>query len=126
MIGLKITVNGKLYATIGQEDWSVLSACISATRPKVPEDSEEHIQCNLGGLSRPNPEGVAYHFRWRELVLKPGDTVEIGVVETSEVDTPEKRFRSDKEVQENPYTEEEWREMRYQDYLELKKEFEIT
>ena len=33
-------------------------------------------------------------------------------------------LRSDKEVQENPYTEDEWRDMKYRDYLELKKEFE--
>jgi len=31
---------------------------------------------------------------------------------------------SDKAVQENPFTEEELKEMRRQDYLELKKEFE--
>jgi hypothetical protein len=35
-----------------------------------------------------------------------------------------KRFRSDHEVQENPFTEEEMREMRYNDYLNLKEEFE--
>ena len=56
--------------------------------------------------------------------LAVGDKVEIEVVETIEIDQPKKRFRSDHEVQEDPFTEEEAREMRYQDYLELKKEFE--
>ncbi len=126
MIALKIIVNGDLYATIGQEDWSVLTAGVAATRPKQPKDSEEDIRFNLGGLSRPNADGISHHFRWRELGLKSGDHVAIEVVETAEVDPPIKRFRSDREVQENPFTEEEWREMRYQDYLELKKEFENT
>jgi hypothetical protein len=32
--------------------------------------------------------------------------------------------RSDKEAQDYPYTEEEYRAFRYQDYLKLKAEFE--
>jgi hypothetical protein len=126
MIALKIIVNGQLYTTIGQEDWSVLTAGVAATRPDGPNDIGENIRFNLGGLSRPNSEGIIHHFRWRELNLKPGDNVAIEVVETAEVDHPLKRYRSDREVQENPFTEEEWREMRYKDYLELKNEFENT
>ena len=56
--------------------------------------------------------------------LSVGDKVQVEVVETIDIDKPKKRFRSDNEVQEDPFTEEEAREMRYQDYLELKKEFE--
>ena len=48
----------------------------------------------------------------------------VTVVDTDHPDPPTKRYRSDKEVQENPFTEEELKEMRRQDYLELKKEFE--
>lgn len=50
--------------------------------------------------------------------------MEVEVIETDDITEPRKRFRSDHQVQEDPFTEEEAREMRYQDYLELKKEFE--
>jgi hypothetical protein len=48
------------------------------------------------------------------------------VVDTLEVDEPKNRYRSDAEHQENPFTEEEWRDMRYKDYLQLKAEFEAN
>lgn len=37
---------------------------------------------------------------------------------------PKKRYHSDSNVQENPFTEDEIREIRYQDYLALNAEFE--
>ncbi|MCF1458541.1 MAG: hypothetical protein LPH21_13565 [Shewanella sp.] len=126
MIALKIIVNGKYCATAGQEDWSVLASHVSATRPPPDKDGEETIRFSVGGLSQFNEEGIAHHFRWKEINLEPGDKVEVEVTETAEVDPPVKRYRSDSEVQEDPFTEEEMREMRYQDYLELRKEFENT
>lgn len=53
-----------------------------------------------------------------------GDKVEIEIVSTEDVTPPMKRYRSDREVQESPFTEDEECEMRYENYLELKKEFE--
>ena len=50
----------------------------------------------------------------------------VEIVDTDEIDAPVKRYRSDQEVQENPFTDEEWREMRYNDYLQLKEEFEVN
>jgi len=75
-------------------------------------------------MTKDNEEGIAHHFRWPRVPLKIGSTVRVTVVEVDSVDLPVKRYRADKEVQENPFTEEEMREMRYQDYLALKKEFE--
>ncbi len=40
-------------------------------------------------------------------------------------DQPIKRYRSDNEVQESPFTEVEWKEIRRKDYESLKKEFEL-
>jgi hypothetical protein len=50
--------------------------------------------------------------------------VTIRLIETETPDEPKRRHRSDHEVQELPYTVEEMRQMRYEDYLMLKAEFE--
>ncbi len=74
----------------------------------------DFVRYSVGGLSKPNSNGVCHHFRWPELDLSVGDKVQIEVVETTDIDQPKKRFRSDHEVQEDPFTEEEAKEMRYQ------------
>ena len=124
MIAYKIYVNGKYVVTAGQVDWSVLAMHISATRNKEESPSAGYVRYSVGGLSQKNSEGFSQHFRWSEIDLKVGDKVEVEVIETIEISEPKKRYRSDHEVQEDPFTDEEGKEMRYQDYLELKKEFE--
>ncbi len=103
---------------------SILHTSILASKGNTERGVDGYIRLSLGGLSHKNEEGFIEHFRWKDLDLQTEDIVEIEVVETDTIDPPTKRFRSDKEVQESPYTEDEWREMKYQDYLELKKEFE--
>jgi hypothetical protein len=49
--------------------------------------------------------------------------VVVTLVDTTAPDAPFKRYRSDRDVQEDPFTVDEIREMRLQTYLELKKEF---
>lgn len=83
-----------------------------------------YIEVSSGGLALPNDEGIRYHFRWPKFELKVGSVVTIEVVETTDPTPPKKRYRSDAAVQENPFTEHEMREMRYQEYLALKAEFE--
>ncbi len=72
----------------------------------------------------PDDENIRYHFRWPRLDLEVGSVVTIEVIESEEPTPPKKRYRSDAEVQENSFTDDEIREMRYQDYLALKAEFE--
>ena len=62
--------------------------------------------------------------RYENAPLKIGSIVTIRIIDTNDVDQPKKRYRSDSEAQESPYTEEEWQNMKYQDYLSLKVEFE--
>ncbi len=124
MIALKVYINGEHIVTAGQDDWTVLAAHISASRGKDEELSFGDLRYSVGGLSKENAEGFGQHFRWPGRDLTVGDKIEIEIVDTQEITEPAKRYRSDSKVQENPYTEEEWKEMRYQDYLELKKEFE--
>lgn len=124
MLAYKIKVNGKHVVTASQDDWSVLSIHISANRNSGERGTDGYVRLSSGGLSKENEKGFCHHFRWSERVLDVGDKVEVEIVDVNQVDSPKKRYRSDREVQESPFTDEEWREMRYKDYLELKKEFE--
>ena len=124
MISFKVKRNRKLIFTIGQEDTSILHANMLVSQGNLERGAEDYIRLSCGGLSHETEKGHPEHFRWKDQALNIGDTIEIEIVETDEIDPPIKRYRSDKDVQENPFTEEEIREMRYQDYLELKKQFE--
>ena len=123
MIGLKIRVNGDLQYVVGQEDVSILHSNVVVSRDNAERDVDDYIRLNTSGLSQDTVKGYPEHFRWKDRNLEVGDVVEIEIVETDEVDAPVKRYRSDHEAQENPFTDEEIREMRYNDYLQLKEEF---
>ena len=123
MIAYRVLINGKLVATIGQPDMSVLNAGVVTSRGNEERGIDDRIRLPLGGLSHVAKDGYPRHFRWKDYLLTVGDKVEIEIIESDDVDAPIKRFRSDKIVQENPFTDEEIREMRYKDYIELKKEF---
>lgn len=124
MLAIKVYLNDEYLVTAGQKDWSVLAAHVNLLRRTEETSSEGSARYSIGGLSQINAEGYGQHFRWSERSLKVGDKIHFEIVETNDISEPIKRFRSDKFVQENPFTEEEMRDMRYQDYLELKKEFE--
>ncbi len=125
MLALRIYINGEYVVTAGQEDWCVLAMHLSATR-REDAVTDRNLRFSVGGLSKLNEQGFRQHFRWQERELTEGDKVEIEIVESEEVTEPKKRFRSDHEVQESSFTDEEAKEMRYQDYLELKKEFDVS
>lgn len=124
MIALKIRLNGDYVVVAGQPDMSILSSHITVSRGNSERGTDDHIRLAAHGLSHDTDKGFPEHFRWKEHELKVGDLVEIEIVESDQIDSPVKRYRSDREVQENPFTEEEIREMRYQTYLELREEFE--
>jgi hypothetical protein len=124
MIAIKIRVNGDLLYVIGQEDVSILNSNLVISRDNSERDVDDYIRLNAGGLSQDTDKGYPEHFRYKSQNLQVGDVVEMEIVDTKKIDAPEKRYRSDQEVQENPFTNEECREMRYNDYLQLKEEFE--
>jgi hypothetical protein len=123
MIAFEVEVDGEKLAVAGAEDWAVLSFHLNATRSDASEHPFGHLRTGVGGLSLPNENGASHHFRWKDRDLKIGSRVLVTVVETDAPHPPVKRYRSDSTVQEDPFTEEEAREMRLRDYLELKKEF---
>jgi hypothetical protein len=124
VLAFKIVLNGKRVATIGQEDMSILTTTVVGSRGNQENEVDDYVRLNLGGMSHELPEGFCQHYRWKNRNLNVGDRIEIEILETNEIDPPIKRYRSDHQVQEDPFTEEEARDLRYQDYVELKKEFE--
>jgi len=127
MLAFEVEVDGEPFARAGVEDWAVLSLIVTAGRGRRPGTrGEPHLSLHLGGLTLPDSEGVSHHVRWGEPenILAIGSQITLRVIDNEAIDPPRRRHRSDREVQEPLYTEEEERELRHRDYLELKKEFE--
>jgi len=122
MFAFEISVNGTSTLLAGVEDWCSLSAILTAKRAR-DQNSVDDFDLYVGGLVLPDIEGH-HHVRWVRQHLAMGDEVTIRLVEVPEADAPKNRFRSDKNVQENPFTEEEIYEMQKEEYLRLKKIFE--
>lgn len=74
-------------------------------------------------MSKPDQEGIRHDARWGERRLEVGSKVTVTVVEVDSADEPIKRYRVSTTIPANPYTEDEMREMRRRDHLELKQEF---
>ncbi|MEM6554810.1 MAG: hypothetical protein AAF642_02985 [Pseudomonadota bacterium] len=123
MLAFKVTVNGEQVGVCGFEDWAVLSAHVSAGRGDRNEVLDG-VRLHVGGLERGSGEGPAHHLRFIGKLLQIGDKVLFEIVDTDDVMTPLKRFRSDHEVQESPFTDEEVERMERETYEELKAKFE--
>jgi hypothetical protein len=128
MLALQVEVDSQLFAVAGAEDWGLLSLHVTANRgdPSAPAVSAriDYIDLSVGGMTESNEHGVTEHIRWGRHYLKVGSVVTLRIVDTNDVTPPIKRYRSDRQVQEQPFTPEEIRDMRRQSYLELKQEFE--
>jgi hypothetical protein len=124
MLAFHISLNDRLVGVRGVEDWSILDLIVMA---KSHEPGAHHpdglIEAKTGGMTSPDNDGRRYHVRWADLPLQVGSKLTIQIVDVPAADLPAKRYRSDAEVQEDPFTDEEAREYRYQSYLELKAEF---
>ena len=121
MLAFRVEVDGEEIAIAGVDDWAVLGLHVTASRSDPSEPGRSHV--SISGLALPGDLPGHHHFRWKERDLRIGSRVVVTLVETESPTAPTKRFRSDADVQEDAFTVEEAREMRLQDYLELKKEF---
>lgn len=122
MLTYEVVINGEKITLAGIADWTVMSVIVSAGRCDGGDDVNHTL--DIGGMSRDREDG-AHHVRWKAPEIGLGTEILIKILDSDQPDIPAKRYRSDSEVQENPFTEEEIREMRYRDYLEMKAEFEI-
>ncbi|MEW5788218.1 MAG: hypothetical protein AB1899_10250 [Pseudomonadota bacterium] len=128
MLAFEVEIDGERHIVAGEEDWSILALHVNGMRgdptAKVESARVDRHEFSVGGLSEPDANGVSYHFRWPGKELRLGSRVVVTLIDTDSPDSPIKRFRSDHEIQESPFTDDELRELRKQDYLELKKEFD--
>ncbi|WP_324133684.1 hypothetical protein [Bosea sp. (in: a-proteobacteria)] len=121
MLAYDIEVNGKRVTRAGMADWAVMSVTVTMVRTDRINDVDYRLAVH--GMSQ-DREDRAHHARWKTPEIAVGSEIAIKIVECEQPNAPTKRYRSDIEVQENPFTEAEVRELRYQTYLELKAEFE--
>jgi hypothetical protein len=125
MLAFEVEIDGKREVCAGVADWTILGFYITAVRHEPGSKVRDgYIETQVGGLTVPDDSNVRHHFRWQTSQLKVGSVVSVRIVDVPTADAPSKRYRSDQEVQESALTEEEMRELRYKDYLELKAEFE--
>jgi len=124
VLALHIEVDDHPPFSAGVEDWAILSAHLNAVRGEVYKRETDDLDFSVNGMTREDENGVAHHVRWPRIPLKLGSTVRVTLVEASSTEPPIKRYRADKDVRENPFTDDEVREMRRQDYLALKRDFE--
>lgn len=126
MLAFELFVDDRRICLAGMEDWSVMSVILSAVRPREGGERSRPGQLDVaaGGLSETDENGASYHARWERIDLQVGSRVTINLVETDQPDPPIRRYRSDREVQEPAFTEEEIEEMEREDYQRLKAKFE--
>jgi hypothetical protein len=109
MIAFQIDIDGDRYVVAGAADWSILALHVTAARGRKDAESQatkaDDVRFSVGGLSRADATGIRNHFRWPEKHLDIGSTVTVTVVDVENLDAPVKRFRSDKDVRENPFTD---------------------
>jgi hypothetical protein len=122
MLAFEVVIDGTHVATAGVDNCSQLSVIIAAGRGGLHPDTDYH--CSIGALLQVAVPKEYHHARWATPTIGPGSEIIVRVIETAHVDPPTKIYRSDAAVQESPYTEDELRELRRQDYFALKKEFD--
>ena len=128
MIALRVTVNGEHLCVAGAEDMAVLNAMVNAVgnlgalTKRQRADETPVIYLRVGGLTgRANERDE--HLTWTdEIRLKPGDKVEIQVLEISEAEPPKNARVQDRERQQQ--RERENYEYAKDVYFTLKPKFE--
>jgi hypothetical protein len=126
MLAFELFIDDERICLAGMEDWAVMSVIVSAVRARDGGERprEAKLDVHVGGLSEDDSDGVAHHARWARIDLTTGSRVSVNVVETDHPDPPVRRYRSDREVHESPFTDEEIEEMEREDWLRLKAKFE--
>lgn len=119
MICFEVRLNGKKVCLAGVGDSGVLSAIVSwagppTLTPKGQKKWRDPARLHVGGLYEPSGN-VHIHPRWAQRKLRPGDEVQVRLIES---DKPDKARH--KTIQ----TDEQIREQQRRYYLEMKKRFE--
>jgi hypothetical protein len=124
MLAFDIRIGEERLWLAGVEDWSLLSAHLTAQRGDLCDEIES-LELYVGGMTKPDVAGTAHHVRWgRSRQLEVGTMITIHVLDADAPDMPIKRYRSDYEVQEPAFTDEEIEHMQREEWLRLKAKFE--
>ena len=125
MLAFDILIDGVRLARAGFEDWAVLSAHVTAVRERHnARQRDGELEFSVGGLSQSDEDGAAYHVRWAKRELEVGSKITIEVIDTDTPDEPLRRYRSDREVQESPYSADEIEQFEREELQRLKAKFE--
>jgi hypothetical protein len=122
MIALEIAINGKRLVLAGVDDWEMLSAMIVLQRAGSAEEIKE-FSIDIGGLPVQMEAGKLEHLRWGQFDLALGDAITLRAVTVDSAEPPRKRYRSDRSVQESPYTDEEIETMNRAEYERLRAKY---
>jgi hypothetical protein len=122
MKAFRVVVDGKAMGDLGVADFNNASVIVGFGRSSEAEPVDYRL--HVGGLTQSDKNGISRHYRWACPSIKEGTRIEIEIVDSENCVPPIRLYRSDHEVQEPAFTEEEMRDMRYESYLELKREFE--
>jgi hypothetical protein len=124
MLAFEVFIDGERIYVAGVEDCAVLTALISATFRRPHSGTAGEIEFSAGGLMQSDAGGASYHMRWEPRQLQVGSQVTINVIETEQVDEPLRRYRSDRQVQESPWTDQEIEKFEREEWVRLKTQFE--
>ena len=122
MLAFQIDINGERRVVAGCADCDTLNVALVVVSRETDSPPEFHF--NVGGLVRATVPGHLEHVRWRLPELKVGDTISVAIIDVDDADAPAKRYRSDKTVQEEPFTEEEIEQFERREYERLRKKYE--
>ena len=122
MKAFRVVVDGKAMGDLGVADFS--NASVTVTFARGCKTGLFDCSLHIGGLTRSDEDGVSRHARWACPSIQEGSRIEVEIVDSENCEPPTRIYRSDREFQEPAFTEEEMRNMRYEGYLKLKKEFE--
>ena len=124
MLAFDIRIDEKQICVAGVDDWSGLSAILTAQRGDLGDEIES-IELYMGGMTQADVAGISHHVRWGRLTqLAVGTTVTIRIIDADALDPPVRRYRSDHEVQESGFTDEEIEQMQREEWMRLKAKFE--
>jgi hypothetical protein len=125
MLAFEVWIDGQRQCLAGVEDWAILSAHVTASRSRDQGTSpQDDLEFYVGGMTGDDETGASHHFRWKRRNLAVGMQVTIQIVEVDRADDPIRRYRSDRQVQEDPLTDEEIEEIERAEWLRLKARFE--
>jgi hypothetical protein len=122
MKAFRVVVDGKAMGDLGVADFGMASVTVGFGPTLGAKSVDYHL--HVGGLTQSDENGVSRHYRWACPSIHEGTRIEIEIVDSENCVPPTRLYRSDYKVEEPEFTEEEIRDMRYESYLELKKEFE--